>query len=490
MLRKLCISAILAALLIVVGAPAALAGDGCAPCAPAPCAPAPYDPCAPCKKKEPGELPNGKISITKLAPPVTRVFDYAGEFWKRGTLVGDPCGVRSKAYCRGFTFDVTLTQVLQGVTSGGSASGTGGARYNGLLEINATMDTAKAGLWSGGLFAATMMSSFGKPLSSEPGNLSPVNMTPMWPIPFQNSTELTEYYLMQGLPHEMVLLIGRLDATNFLDKNTFANNPESQFLNVSLNNELLWGAFLSFSTYAAMLVAPINEHVTLAGAVWDPETQPGDYGGVWDNYGVAVQANLSWKLCGLKGVFSPALAYVSKDATAFDNPRLVPDIIAGDAPTKSGNWMFQCVGEQFLWTPRGASVPMAKGGRKECYAVPTQDFVANAPGVGLFYRFAYTPEDRNPWNVGLSGGFGARGVIPHRPYDRMGVGAYWMSASDDMNAHPVINHILEDEVGLEAFYNFAITPAVQISADVQWVSSGLRSSEDVVVLGTRLFIRF
>ena len=43
---------------------------------------------------------------------------------------------------------------------------------------------------------------------------------------------------------------------------------------------------------------------------------------------------------------------------------------------------------------------------------------------------------------------------------------------------------------MEAFYNFAITPWMQLSADVQWISQGIGSSNDAVVLGTRLNIRF
>jgi len=31
---------------------------------------------------------------------------------------------------------------------------------------------------------------------------------------------------------------------------------------------------------------------------------------------------------------------------------------------------------------------------------------------------------------------------------------------------------------------------VQLSADVQWISSGIRANDDAVVLGTRLNIRF
>jgi hypothetical protein len=39
------------------------------------------------------------------------------------------------------------------------------------------------------------------------------------------------------------------------------------------------------------------------------------------------------------------------------------------------------------------------------------------------------------------------------------------------------------ETGVEAFYNFAITPALQLSFDAQWISPGIRSSHDAEFSG-------
>ncbi len=443
------------------------------------------------KKELSPKLENGLISLTRAKPPVTPVWNYSGELATRSTLFGDFNGGRTKLYERGVTVDGWLTQVLQGVASGGNRKDNGPVLYNGMTEYHVTFDTAKLGGWSEGLFNFTGQTSFGNPISSEAGNVSPVNMTPMWPVPFENSTELMEYYWMQGLPHKMALIVGRVDATNFLDKNSFANNPETQFLNASLNNELLWGELLSFSTYAALLLQPVNKNLTVAYAVWDPETTPGDYGGVWKNYGAAVSFIIDYETSsGLKGGFTPVIAYVSKDALALDNPRFVPGIIEGDVPKKSGNWMFTFTGEQYFWTPEGAHVSKANGGRKEDFDVAALFFGENQPGVGLFYRFAYMPDDRNLWNITISGGIGARGVIGGRPLDRMGVGIYTMRASSDLNKQPVIGGILNDETGIEAYYNFAITPWLQLSADVQYITSGLKGTDNSLVLGTRLFVHF
>ena len=434
-------------------------------------------------KKPKGLLDNGLISLTKTIPPFTRVFGYEGDIGDRSTMFGDMNGTRTELYNDGISLDATVTQVVQKVTSGGSANGNGNTQYNGLLEVNGYLDTAKLGWWSGGVISATMMSSWDHPLQAQPGNLSPVNFTGMWPIPFDDSTELVEYYLAQALPGEMLLLVGRLDATNYLDKNSFANNPESQFLNANLNNNLLWGEFLTFSTYAALLVKPITKDLTVALALWDPETQPG-HSGVWDHYGAALAVTYDYEISGLKGVFNPVFAYTNKDALALDNPFFVPDAIEGDVPHHKGNWMFCITGEQYLWTPEGSSAA-----DKKDYFEPTQDFVSNQPGLGLFYRFAYTPEERNPYNMVISGGLGGRGLVPGRPLDRMGIGAYTMIASDDLKDKILLDAVLKDEVGIEAYYNYAITPWLQVSVDAQYIDQAIRSSDSAWVVGSRLFIR-
>jgi len=426
-------------------------------------------------KPVPGQLANGLISLTKLAPTITRVSDYSGGTWQRNTMFGDLDGRRSDWYDKGFSVDMQLTQIYQGVTSGGSAAGNGNDAYNGLLEINAYLDTGKLGWWSGGLLATTVQTGWGSPLQGEVGNLSPVNATPLWPVPFESTTRVTEYYLTQGLPGEIILIIGRIDATNFLDTNSYANIPEAQFFNGSLNNDLLWGNLLTFSTYAALLVIPVTESFSVATGVWTPETQPDDTDGDWGSWAAVINPIFSYHLGGKAGKVQVTYAYSSADTAPFDNPRFAPNEFADfisdkeGIPAKDDNWLITFNLEQHLWTPQG---------RKEDYASGTQDFANNPPGIGLYYRFGYMPENRNSFNMTMSGGLGARGIIPGRPNDRMGIGAYAMYASDDFkDASLVLNQLLDDEQGFEAYYNFAVTPWLQISADVQWVDQGISTRD-------------
>ncbi|MCP3905308.1 MAG: carbohydrate porin [Planctomycetes bacterium] len=86
------------------------------------------------------------------------------------------------------------------------------------------------------------------------------------------------------------------------------------------------------------------------------------------------------------------------------------------------------------------------------------------------------------------GGVGGRGLIPNRPHDRVGVGMYWLKESGDLDAQP--GELFDDELGIEAFYNVALTASMHLTFDVQWIDQGLAANSDATVLGLRLFTAF
>lgn len=284
----------------------------------------------------------------------------------------------------------------------------------------------------------------------------------------------------------MMLMAGRINATDFVDKNTFANDWTNQFLNVEFNNDLLLGEFLTFSTYAVLLDVPlpkVAKGFSIAFAGWTPGTQPFDYGGNWDDVGVGAVAEYKWAFGNdLGGIVTPFFLWSSKDATAVDNPWFVPGLLTGDGIKKPDNRIFQVDFEQYLWKPKKASGPPPEA--------HTRAFLVQQPGVGFYLRYAHTPEDRNPWNTQLSLGVSGRGIIPGRPYDRMGFGWYTLNESEDLKDHPAIGTLLTTERGTELFYNFAITPWLQLSADFQWIEPGIAVHENSFFWGTRLLIRF
>jgi porin len=351
-----------------------------------------------------------------------------------------------------------------------------------LVDYGLSLDTGKLNWWPGGLLVFNAQTGFADEEPLAAGNISPPNFTSIYPTGEFSDTELMEYYLTQALSKDLVVVAGRINAVNFLDKNRFSGDPRNQFMNLSMTNDPLFGAFLFFSTYGAFAAWQVTDNLSINPAIWTPETEPGDYSGDWSEFGGGTEVDYSWKPANdLSGVLRATYLYTSADPIALDNPRLIPELVHGQQPeSKSDNWIVALNAEQYIWKP-------ASSGSKESTA-RTASFDFQEPGIGLFGRLSYTPEDRNAWNIYASGGISGRGIIPGRIYDRLGLGAYWLKESDDLDDLP--GNLFQDEVGFEAFYNLALTPAVQLTLDVQWIDPGVTSTDDTVVLGTRLFTAF
>ena len=50
--------------------------------------------------------------------------------------------------------------------------------------------------------------------------------------------------------------------------------------------------------------------------------------------------------------------------------------------------------------------------------------------------------------------------------------------------------LLGDEWGAEIFYNYAITPSIQFTLDLQYIDSGVSTADNAFVVGLRLFTLF
>lgn len=430
---------------------------------------------------------DGLLSITKAVPSITTTPDYTGDFWERSTGFGDVLG-RQDLYEKGIIFDLELTQVYQGVASGGPQDN-GNAQYSGLVDYGISFDTAKMGWWSGGIIFLRANTNYGNPLLGKSGTILPTNYTALWPEGGKNSTFLMDYYLIQALPLDSVLVIGRLNSIEYLDKNKFANNPRNQFMNVGLSNNPLNGTFVSFSTYGVLTHTKVSESWGFNLAVGDGSIQPGDYsgddtGGLFSTFITAVDIQYHWTLDdNLNGDFDFTWLWNNRDMTDFSNPRIISDVLSGQKPPQKNNNNVLAVNiQQYLWKPDWSDGTYTKG------TAQTSDYSYQEPGLGVFFRAGWTPEDINAYNIFVSGGIGGRGVFPSRPYDRFGIGGYWYKLSDDVEE--LAGDLVKDETGFEAYYNYAITPWMNLAADIQWINSGIRATENPVVLGTRLNIVF
>jgi len=435
----------------------------------------------------------GMLSLTRIEPDLTPFSDYSGDFSNRSTLTGDWGGNRTKLYEQGVTFDAVLTQVYQNVASGGADSGNDDT-YTGLLDYGMTFDTGKLDLWPGGLFTFNAQTGFASNYPLDAGNVSPTNFTGTYPKTDKPDTVLMEYYWTQAVVPELGIVVGRINATNFLDRNRYADNPRDQFTNLAMNNSPLLGSMVSFSTYAVLASWRVSQNYTLNFAVYDPNLQPGDSSpedkDLFSDIGYGFEGAASWKLSDeYDGALRADVLYNDKDTVLLDNPRLPVDVVFGIEPeTKSSNWLVNINFEQAVWKPAGTG---KKKNRRRAQALPQVRTAAldfQEPGVGVFGRIAYGPQDRHAWNTYVMGGVSGRGLFAGRPYDRIGIGFYWLKESDDLDDQP--GDLLQDETGFETFYNLALTPAAQLTFDVQWIDSGVKANDDPVVLGMRLMTAF
>ena len=79
-------------------------------------------------------------------------------------------------------------------------------------------------------------------------------------------------------------------------------------------------------------------------------------------------------------------------------------------------------------------------------------------------------------------GIGGKGVIPSRERDRYGFGFYYIDVKNPkLQGLFQTTNLLLDEYGFEAFYNFAITPWLQFTPDIQVVRG---AQKEKITIGT------
>ncbi len=174
-------------------------------------------------------------------------------------------------------------------------------------------------------------------------------------------------------------------------------------------------------------------------------------------------------------VFMPGYGW-GRDFTEI-NPRIIN--VGGQLvpTTRDDTWFVSLEAWQYLWTEGAGEQPVdINNGRQDL------------EGVGVFARFQFADPDTNPLDYSLSGGINAKGLIPGRDNDAMGI-AYcynWLQTGRFLNTLG----IADSSSVLEAFYNIELTPAVHLSLDAQVVDPALRNVDTAVILGTSMQIQF
>ncbi|MFN3888764.1 MAG: carbohydrate porin [Beijerinckiaceae bacterium] len=133
--------------------------------------------------------------------------------------------------------------------------------------------------------------------------------------------------------------------------------------------------------------------------------------------------------------------------------QLPPELQQPSTQQKRGRYYFSYAFEQTLW--QSAANP------------------ANA--WGMFGQVAFSDGNPNPFKWEAMAGFGGASPLPGRSNDKFGIGAFYYSYSKELRQalSPILT--LDDEYGLEVFYNFAVTKWFKVTADIQVIAPAVKS---------------
>jgi porin len=406
---------------------------------------------------------------TSVPVPAT---PYSGDLWTRSTLTGDWWGVRNDLANKGITFNLDVVQVYQGVLAGGLDKGW---QYGGRDDLNINLDTQKMGLWPGGFLNIEGESNFGHYVGPrQSGTLLPPNENALFPQTANHEYDLTSVTYMQFVAHQLGFYAGKLATItdDGGDANNFAHGKGAGgFLNTNFGFNPALAITVPYSTLGAgVIILPTSDpkqFIIQAGAV-DTQGDPGTSGfdtafkGGTTFLAEARYTTHFFDLTGhqlIGGDYSDQL-YTSLDQNLrnFIIPRL-------PIQKQSGSYAVWYNFDQYLYQPD-----------------PKVD-----KGIGVFGRVGNTDGVANPLNWFYSGGIGAKGLIPGRGQDSFGVGYFYIQAAK-ARALDVLG--FRDSQGFEAYYEFAITPWMHLTPDIQVVQPSQQRVETATILGVRLTMKF
>jgi porin len=430
------------------------------------------------RRRTPHSVPGLALSATALAlalaavpagaqePPV----NYSGDMTQRPALTGDWDGTRNELEKKGIRFDLSLTQVGQGVLDGGRATGW---QYGGLGIVSINIDTQKLGLWPGGFVLLEAEGNFGRAVNVNAGGLMGVNFAYMNPVPGQVGIAIPQVAIMQFLSHHVGILFGKLD-TLTADNNAFAHGKgDKQFMNFGLNFNGTLGLLPLSALGAGVIILPTGDPaaaiVTFSAADAAGKASTSGFDTAFKgNTMFSSEARVRTAFFGLTGHQLAGYVYSKKSYAALDQS-LNFIIENGTIERKNRTWSAYYNFDQYLWET-------SKGSGK---------------GIGLFGRFGISDGNPNPVHHFYSIGLGANGVIPRRPNDSFGMAYFYTDISQPTFTGPLeTRQLLRDGYGVEAYYDVAITPWALLTPDLQVIRSANAKLPQSTVFGVRLQMLF
>ena len=396
----------------------------------------------------PREAVEQKPPTTISSFTIYPVPNYGGDFGSRSYLTGDWGGLRSKLAERGVQFEFNITQIFQGVASGGIER-TG--RYSGLTDMVMKLDSQKLGLWPGGFLFVEAQVPFGNTVNSFSGGILPVNTLVSMTAPAIDEFILPHLYFTQFFTDWFAIVIGKLDTTGG-DDNEFAHGRgDDKFMNLAFSFNPVVITLAPYAPLGMTLLFLPHKDVVYGFGVIDTQGLPNTAGFktlVQDPTSLTNEIRVTVRPFGLTGKQLLGTAWANKPFTLIPQDRrsIIRNILFGTPlKTTSNNWAVYYNFDQYLF----------------------QDKLDSTQGHGIFFRAGVANPRTSPFQQFYSFGFGGKGMIPTRDQDRFGIGYYYLKFSGDIPEALRRSVSFDHEQGAELFYNVAVFPWLHVTPDLQ-----------------------
>ena len=383
---------------------------------------------------------------------------------ERDALTGDWGGGRTWLKEHGITIAPRLSQFYQGISSG---DGEHGYEYGGKADLRVGLDLGRLGFWDG--FSMTVQAdfNFGDTVNGQAGVLIPPNTALNSPgIDGADAFDVSSLFFGQTFGKRVAVLFGKLNMIEVVAAKPFMGGAG---IDSFWNHTFTATPSGTVPPYlVGALGAVFTDRATYRFWVFDPNSFANVLlsDGVFTQ-GVSLRGSVDFNvsLAGRSGHQGLTAFYSTRDGTDLSSlgDILLPTPDPGAVATKNSRWYVAYGFDQFL----------------------RQSPDSSGEGYGIFGNVGLS--DGNPnglrWSMYL--GIGGTGLMRQGSRDRWGVGYYYDGISDYVKETLPI----EDEQGVELFYDFALTPWFSLGADLQVIEPGLADST-AIVPGLRGVIRF
>ena len=371
----------------------------------------------------------------------------------RTQVTGDWGGSRSTLEGRGVRFSVYFLHNYGHKDTGGFEP-IGLGRHSGSIDLFGQLDFDRMNAIPGGESLIHVKGNWGSNVNLPTGALS----DPIDDADGTHALRIAQLWYQQSTPDRTLQVrLGYLDQQTMLDRNTFANSEDRQFMSTFLDNN---------NAIVPLAIGP----------------------------GVAVFYNATdWLSFVVSAADANSRPFAFSFATAFDGEYFtyfetdVQTRVPSATGPLTGNYRVGVFTDPrdsvFFGTDR---VDRRNGGvylsvDQALYGESTGD----EQGLGLFVRYGWRPADVNRVTHVLSGGAQYQGLFPGGELDVLGVGVYSAAGSSLYRNH--IDSTFDRETAYEVYYALQVSPAVGLTPALHYVKQpgALTTRDSVVIFAVR-----